>query len=517
MKETIAAFFLSSFDSKDGILVRKVRILAFMDIAIMGLMVLVPPLVWVTRGDILRPLIIAAIPFAGLFLSLIFLKKGRYNASANLASIVTSAGIFAGLAVQIKGTPNLGFSSMVVMTMVGIVYSALYCTQLWTSMLMLFFIIADITFFLFLKHMNVADIAVAKTGLIVNLISMSIIYGLAMMIIRFNKESINDIESEAETTRSQYLTIKNLLEHISDISFRLAGSAEEMSSTTTSFSNHAQNQAASVEEITSAVEEVSAGMDLAVANLDDQFKSISELMTSIQSLSSLIEVMNTTVARTGEITGEAFRQSREGQQKLDIMSTTMSTISDSSKMMTGVVDVINQISDQISLLSLNAAIEAARAGDAGRGFAVVADEVSKLADQTSQSLSEISKLISTTEKEVQKGMLNVGDAVAVMQKTIGNINAVSEQMQLINENMQQQVNQNRKVDANVGIVEQRSEEIRLSINEQKTAFFEVARSVTTINESTQSIASGAEELAGTSEELSSLAETLKNDVETYSE
>ena len=83
----------------------------------------------------------------------------------------------------------------------------------------------------------------------------------------------------------------------------------------------------------------------------------------------------------------------------------------SSREMMGIVDIINDISEKINLLSLNAAIEAARAGDAGRGFAVVADEISKLADQTAISIKEIDRLIKVNNDEITAGGDNIDSAI----------------------------------------------------------------------------------------------------------
>ena len=94
--------------------------------------------------------------------------------------------------------------------------------------------------------------------------------------------------------------------------------------------------------------------------------------------------------------------------------------------MQNIVGIINDISDKINLLSLNAAIEAARAGDAGRGFAVVADEISKLADQTAHSIKEISDLIQENETEISRGTENVRASVEMISQIISGVNVISE-------------------------------------------------------------------------------------------
>ncbi len=222
----------------------------------------------------------------------------------------------------------------------------------------------------------------------------------------------------------------------------------------------------------------------------------------------MIVATGNTVTDTAAMASNTSSQSRDSQDKLNTMSRTMESIQESSGMMTGVVDVINNISDQIALLSLNAAIEAARAGDAGRGFAVVADEISKLADQTSESLGEISRLISRTEEEVKLGTSVVSEVVASINQAISNISEIGTRIEGLTEDMGRQVNSNSVVMEKTASVRERSEELRLTLAEQKQAFSEATRSISGLNESTQSIASGAAALSGTADDLAGLAENL---------
>jgi methyl-accepting chemotaxis protein len=212
----------------------------------------------------------------------------------------------------------------------------------------------------------------------------------------------NDELTELQrSTASMQMNLKSTLQNISEASGQLASAAEEMSSITRESSAGIERQsmetdqaATAVNEMTAAVEEVARNAISASQSTQDSQRSAKIGQERVTQTIASIEKLSATVQQTGvEVEGLA-------KQAQDIAR---------------VVEVIRSIAEQTNLLALNAAIEAARAGEQGRGFAVVADEVRALAHRTQTSTQEIEQMIAkiqTCSSEAVSSMaLNRSDAV----------------------------------------------------------------------------------------------------------
>jgi len=262
-------------------------------------------------------------------------------------------------------------------------------------------------------------------------------------------------------------------------------------------------------EVAGAATEISASSEQMASGMNEQSEQVTQISAAIEEMSaSIIEVARKsgeaadTATKSGEVAesgGQVVSETIHGMESInEAVSASAESVQELGKrgeQIGEIIEVINDIADQTNLLALNAAIEAARAGEHGRGFAVVADEVRKLADRTTKATEEIADSIQAIQKETS-------DAVDRMNTGTEQVRRGVDLARGAGDNLGQIVTSARDV---AGMIQS----IAASAEQQSSAAEEVARNVEAITAVTREASEGSNQAASAAAQLSSKAEQLQ--------
>jgi methyl-accepting chemotaxis protein len=274
--------------------------------------------------------------------------------------------------------------------------------------------------------------------------------------------------------------MQNVAEQALSISSRLAGASQELSSQVEQVSRGAEMQRSRVESTASAMTEMNS--------------TVLEVARSAGQASEQSELTRNKANDGAELVGKVVHSINLVNTVATTLQGNMRELGHQAESIGGVMNVISDIADQTNLLALNAAIEAARAGEAGRGFAVVADEVRKLAEKTMSATQEVGASITAIQQSAHTNITEVGNAAK----------AITEATELANSSGQALTEIVTLASANSQVVTS----IATAAEEQSATSEEINRAIEEINSVVGETTDGMVQASKAVQELSQMAQEL---------
>ena len=272
----------------------------------------------------------------------------------------------------------------------------------------------------------------------------------------------------------------------------------------------------SVIQIASAAQQLSAVTEQTNAGVNQQKDETDQVATAINEMTATVQDVARSAEQASHAADDADNQARGGEkavadalkqmshlaQEVEHSNQAVSQLRHESEQIASVLDVIKAVADQTNLLALNAAIEAARAGEAGRGFAVVADEVRGLAKRTQKSTQEIESLISNLQGVSQQAAQRMDSSRALTESTLELTRSAGERL--------------LDITTAVSAIQSMNQQIAAAAEQQSAVADEINRSVVKVRDISEQTASASEETAANSTELARLGGDLHQQISRFS-
>lgn len=295
-------------------------------------------------------------------------------------------------------------------------------------------------------------------------------------------KSTNEVGQFMSSAKHMIEKLKTIIADLKSASSNIASASQELSASSEQMSRGVTEQSGRATQIATATNEMSQ----TVVDVAKNASSIS---------SSSAETAN--IAKEGEtIVNKSVEEVKAIADTVNESAKLMGSLGERSKQIGEIVNVIKDIADQTNLLALNAAIEAARAGEQGRGFAVVADEVRKLAERTAKATSEIGNMIGAIQEEMEKAVTSMQDgtkrvevgvefsarAGEALRKIVGSVSELQSMVQQIASATEEMSTASEQISGDIEAIANVSKETAVSSNQISQSSSDLSRLASNLNE-----------------------------------
>ncbi|WP_078428223.1 methyl-accepting chemotaxis protein [Alkalihalobacterium alkalinitrilicum] len=318
-------------------------------------------------------------------------------------------------------------------------------------------------------------------------------------------------------------SVNKMTKNLKEIIGQVSSSSEQVASTSEELSASSGQTSKATEEITEAIQEISSGVEKQMESIEEMSNVVTQISTGIEAISKNAEEVNQSseeTANTAQKGKQVVFQSMEQMNQINASSIEMEKViqalGQKSEQIENVISIITSISDQTNLLALNAAIEAARAGEHGKGFAVVADEVRKLAEESSRAGSQVNELIKDIQQEVSKTVDAMGENGRAIEEGITLANQAGKAFEEITDGVENVSYQFQDISAAIQQINTSSESLLRMVDGTEHISKEAAGYAQNVAASAEEQNASMEEITSVADTLATMGEELQNSVKRFS-
>jgi len=312
-------------------------------------------------------------------------------------------------------------------------------------------------------------------------------------------------------------SIKGQSQELSDIGNNLASNMTETASAMNQIAANIQsikgrvlNQSASVTETNATMEQVTVNINKLNGHVERQTSAVSQSSAAIEEMLANIQSVTSTLAKNAANVNNLQESSEAGRSSLQEVVSDIQEIARESEGLLEINAVMQNIASQTNLLSMNAAIEAAHAGESGRGFAVVADEIRKLAESSGEQSKTISSVLKKMKESIDKITRSTDNVMNKFETIDHGVKTVVEQEETIRKAMEEQSHGSKQILQASGQVSEVTQQVKGGSLEMLEGSKEVIQESKNLEKATQEITNGINEMAAGAEQVNKAVNTVND-------